>query len=572
MSDKDGLNIPKFDGDYEHWAMLMENLLRSKEWWELIETGIVQPERNVILTGPQRTEQVEMKIKDLKVKNYLFASIDKTILKTIAKKDTSKDIWESMKIKYQGNKRVKSAHLQRLRRTFELLEMKEGDTITDYFSKVMVVANDMRNLGEDMPDSKVVEKILRTLVERFTYIVCAIEESNDIKDLSVDELQSSLLVHEQNLIKHTEEEHALKIEYGRNAGGAGGSRGRGFSQNRGRGGVRGGYGGRGRGYTTFSKENVECYKCHKLGHFKNECPTWEKTAHYAELEEDVLLMAHVSLTKEEDEHIWYLDSGCSNHMCGTKEWFTELDEKFRQSVKLGDDRRLQVEGKGNLRLKINGIIQMISSVYFIPGLKKNLLSVGQLQQKGLKITIEDDVCEVWHKQQQRMIMQSVMSINRMFVILAKVRQPTGQMEVNQTVSESEEDIWHKRFGHISHSSLATLAGKEMVEGLPKIRIDGAVCEICMKGKQNRENIPKKSTWRSSRGLELVHSDIYGPITPVSESGKRYVINFIDDYSRKCWTFFLAEKSEALKTFKEFKMGAEKELGEHLVCLRTDRGG
>lgn len=161
MSDKDSLlSIPKFDGDYEHWAMLMENLLRSKEWWDLIEVGLVHPE-----TDAQRIEQAEAKLKDLKVKNYLFASINKTILKTIAKKETSKDIWESMKTKYQGNKRVQSAQLQRLRRMFEVLEMKEEDTITEYVSKVMVVANDMRNLGEDMADDKIVEKILRTLVE-----------------------------------------------------------------------------------------------------------------------------------------------------------------------------------------------------------------------------------------------------------------------------------------------------------------------------------------------------------------------------------------------------------------------
>ncbi|CAA7019510.1 unnamed protein product [Microthlaspi erraticum] len=73
-------------------------------------------------------------------------------------------------------------------------------------------------------------------------------------------------------------------------------------------------------------------------------------------------------------------------------------------------------------------------------------------------------------------------------------------------------------------------------------------------------------------LQLVHSDICGPISPISESGKRYIINFIDDFSRKCWTFLLTEKSEALQAFKEFKAGVERESGQPLVCLRTDRGG
>lgn len=101
-----------------------------------------------------------------------------------------------------------------MRRNFEILEMKEGDTIKKYFSRLMVVANDMRNLGEDMPDAKLVEKILKTLIERFKYVVCAIEESKDIKSLTVDELQSSLLVHEHKMCKYVREEHAVKVESG----------------------------------------------------------------------------------------------------------------------------------------------------------------------------------------------------------------------------------------------------------------------------------------------------------------------------------------------------------------------
>lgn len=130
----------------------------------------------------------------------------------------------------------------------------------------------------------------------------------------------------------------------------------GYSQ---RGGHPGGRGGYGRERPGFDKSKIECYKCCKMGHFKNECPSWEKGANYAELEEDVLLMAQ---TEAGLDHVWYLDSGCSNHMCGVMEWFTDFDSKFRQQIKLGDDRRMLVEGRGNLRLEINGTTQMISSV------------------------------------------------------------------------------------------------------------------------------------------------------------------------------------------------------------------
>lgn len=68
MSERDSLlSILKFDGDYEYWAMLMENLLRSREWWDLIETGITRPERSVILTRVQRTELAELTLKGEKL-------------------------------------------------------------------------------------------------------------------------------------------------------------------------------------------------------------------------------------------------------------------------------------------------------------------------------------------------------------------------------------------------------------------------------------------------------------------------------------------------------------------------
>lgn len=73
-------------------------------------------------------------------------------------------------------------------------------------------------------------------------------------------------------------------------------------------------------------------------------------------------------------------------------------------------------------------------------------------------------------------------------------------------------------------------------------------------------------------LELVHSNLCGPINPTSNGGKRYIITFIDDFSRKIWVYFLQEKSEAFASFKHFKALAEKEVGLPIKILRTDRGG
>ncbi|KAL6338345.1 hypothetical protein AAG906_018715 [Vitis piasezkii] len=333
---------------------------------------------------------------------------------------------------------------------------------------------------------------------------------------------------------HGRDEQALKVTYDDKFAGRGG-RGRGAFRGR----------GRGRGRQAFNKAIVECYKCHQLGHFQYECPKWEKGAHYAELDEkeEMLLMSYVELNQSRKEDVWFLDSGCSNHMCGNKLWFSDLDEEFRQSVKLGNNSKMTVLGKGNIRMQVAGVTQVITDVFYIP--------------------------EVYHPE-KGLIMQTSMSANRMFILPARVmpKAPT----CFQITLEDNTHLWHCRYGHLSFKGLRTLQYKEMVRGLPQLKASSKVCTDCMVGKQHRDAIPKRSLWRASQRLQLVHADICGPIKPVSNSKKRYLISFIDDYSRKVWIYFLTEKSEAFTTFKNYKNLVEKETGAFICCLRIDRGG
>ena len=69
--------VPKFDGDYEHWSLVMENLLRSKEYWSAIQFGFEEPKGNEALNVAQQKEINEARLKDLRAKNYHFQSIDK---------------------------------------------------------------------------------------------------------------------------------------------------------------------------------------------------------------------------------------------------------------------------------------------------------------------------------------------------------------------------------------------------------------------------------------------------------------------------------------------------------------
>ena len=127
-----------------------------------------------------------------------------------------------MKQKYQGSTRVKRAQLQALRKEFKVRQMKEGESVDAYFTRTLIIANKMKIHGENMQQVVIIEKILRSMTSRFDYVVCSVEESNNLDTLTIDELQSSLLVHEQRMNEHGGDEHALKVAYDYRIGGRGG--------------------------------------------------------------------------------------------------------------------------------------------------------------------------------------------------------------------------------------------------------------------------------------------------------------------------------------------------------------
>ncbi|XP_050890058.1 uncharacterized protein LOC127095406 [Lathyrus oleraceus] len=290
--------IPKFSEHYDHWVMLMENFLRSKEYWNLIDPGIPQHVDGTVLTENEKKTVNGLKLKDLKVKNYLFQAIDRSVLETILKKETSKEIWDSLKQKYQGTARVKRAQLQALRREWEILQMKNGESVNDYFARTLTIANKMRMYGEQMSDLTVVEKILRSMTSRYDYVVCSIEESHVLDSMTVDELQSSLLVHEQRMNGHkSHEEQVLKVT--RDETNTGRDRGRGdfwsgFARGRGRG-----------GRQRVDKAAVECYYCHEFGHFQYECPEkpQDSIANYVETNEEAVFTHGTTFIRGKIKHI-----------------------------------------------------------------------------------------------------------------------------------------------------------------------------------------------------------------------------------------------------------------------------
>ena len=120
-------------------------------------------------------------------------------------------------------------------------------------------------------------------------------------------------------------------------------------------------------------------------------------------------------------------------MCGN-EYFIDFDENFTDTVKLGNNTSMVVIGKGNIRLQVDGMVQKITGVFYIPELKNNLLSIRQLQEKGLAILFQNNRCKVYHSE-RGLIMDTKMSGNRMFRLHA-VSQPVMPTCLSATTEET----------------------------------------------------------------------------------------------------------------------------------------
>ena len=130
-------------------------------------------------------------------------------------------------------------------------------------------------------------------------------------------------------------------------------------------------------------------------------------------------------TKSED--VWFLDSGCSNHMTGNITLFSKLDQSVKSQVTLRTDSKISVMGKGEVKvLTRKGENKTIADVYYVPGMKCNLLSIGQLVQKGYNVFFVNDVCTIMDKRPNKQcIVEVKLTRNMMFPLNIKVNLKDG---------------------------------------------------------------------------------------------------------------------------------------------------
>eukprot|EP00253_Pinus_taeda_P031014 PITA_31014 len=555
--------LPQFNGkNYDYWAITM----KAKK--ELLKSN---------------------KKKDSKALVFLYQAVHESVFPRIEAAKTSREAWQTLKTAYQGMERVKTTKLQLLRKYFENLRMKESNNIDSFFTQAIGLVTQIRSHGETLEERRIVEKLLRVLHSKFDVIVTTIEETKDLSNFSVDELHASLITHEQRLSRNEnsslEQAFNSQMSFGRGRGqGRGNKRGRGRSENRGGRSSPANAQGRGnnpnqnQGHGSSQQSGQhhaqrQRKKQHDMNNRSNANITRENTS-----QDNVLLACNMAETNNED--IWFLDFGCSNHMTGKLALFYALDQSVKSQVTLGTDSKIYVMGKGEVKIFTKkGERKTIADVYYVPGMRCNLLSIGQLVQKGYNVFIENDVCTIMDRApSNRCIAEVKMTRNRMFPLRIRADLKNKEViaavtqEAFQSMPKDENWLWHLRFGHLNFGGLNLLSRKGMVIGLPLIEKPDSLCEGCILGKQHRESFPTGKSIRAKVPLEIVHLDLCGPMQAPSLVGSQYFLTFIDEFTRKTWVYFLKNKSEVFEKFQNFKSLVENQSGLRIKVLRTERGG
>ncbi|XP_039115785.1 uncharacterized protein LOC120251274 [Dioscorea cayenensis subsp. rotundata] len=305
---------------YDHWSIMMKTLFRFNGLWEVVEKGFSKEEAK--LTENQQ--------KDAHALFLIQQAVHRSLFSRIAAANTAKEAWDSLKIQFQGSPKIKALRIQALRQAFESLQRKEDEGVQAYIARVNDLVNQMKGLGDEMPEALAVGKVLRTLGPKYNFVVAAIGEAKDLTKLTMDELAGSLQAHEALLLSQddTVTDKALVMKedsFDDENWSSTRSRGRGLDM-----------------YNLIAGSKIKFLKT----------SMWREDQVLVNLKnpqtpnKDIggLFMVH---TENEacEPSIWLVDSGCSCHMSRQKELFYTLDESDCHKVRLVDDQEVNVAGK-----------------------------------------------------------------------------------------------------------------------------------------------------------------------------------------------------------------------------------
>ncbi|GKD74947.1 retrovirus-related pol polyprotein from transposon TNT 1-94 [Tanacetum coccineum] len=195
----------------------------------------------------------------------------------------------------------------------------------------------------------------------------------------------------------------------------------------------------------------------------------------------------------------------------------------------------------------------------------NLLSVGKICDSKCKVIFSKNDSEII--KDNKVIGRGIRK--KGLYVMKLGNKPEDKISF-ATIDETST-LWHMRLGHTNMRLIQSLASKELVRNLPKLKFDQHFCDACKFRKQAHASHKSKNSVLTTRCLELLHMDLFGPSIVRSYKGNLYILIIVDDYSRYTWTRFLRTKNEAFEKFEIFSRKIQNQLGCPIVSIRMNHG-
>nr|CCA24692.1 putative polyprotein [Albugo laibachii Nc14] len=314
------------------------------------------------------------------------------------------------------------------------------------------------------------------------------------------------------------------------------------------------------------KTNFKCFHCNRNGHMKKDC--WKIRNGGKETMNEQAFSSYESNTCG-----WILDSGASSHMSFKEDDFRNLKAITTPiNILVANGAKLEAIGIGSVHMKISNDRNIrVENVLYVRDLDKRLLSISAMNEKGLKVVFGQATFEIKNGDDHII---TVARSGKLFIINGQINEHAFIGKAQKEKGGSEQ-TWHAR--HCSEQKLDQLGqsvtGYDLDRKSGRVHEDTDICVGCMEGKASKKPFPLSTYGQvmSARILELVHSDIMGPMKTVSQGNSKYVATFIDDFSRFVKVYFLKSKAEVVDAFMEYKSLMENQCDSRIKCIRSDNG-
>lgn len=531
------------------WQVKMESILISLD----LEEAILGVDK---ITG---TNDVEKKKKDAKALAQVRLHLSNEILQQVIKEKTTKNLWEKLESLLMT--KTPATRLYAKARLYS--HRMEGKSLKTYLEEFREIINDLENLGVKTDDEDLAMLLLYHLPSKYTHFRDTLLYGK--QTITLDEVMTSLL--SKDKMDSSQKENSGEGLYTR-----GRSIERGKTENS-------------RPRSKSQHKNLICNYCKKKGHIKKNCFKLQNklksggvnpkeddsgNANIATDQSDFALFAEENSTAllvakglEERREEWTIDSACSFHITPHKHWFNLFNPVSEGVVFMGNENSCKIEGIGTVQIRTrDGLVRTLSDVRYVPDMKRNLISLSALEDKGCSFSGRGGVLKISHGQ---LVMLKGIRKGNLYILEGDT--VVGHAAVVETTDDTK--LWHMRLGHMSDRGLIELSNRGSF-GKCKISKVG-FCDHCLFGKQKRVTFITPAMHVTKGILDYIHADVWGPSREASLSGARYMVTFIDDFSRKVWVYFLKHKSEAFDAFKSWKVMIEKQTEREIKKLRTDNG-